>query len=163
MNNRRSLPIGTLFVVLVVALAAIGVGYGLWSQSLFIRGTVQTGNVSAEFRGAFSDDDGQVDDASLDAGDTGDCPISSASGPSSCDPAASEDGIPDDSPGGPGPEPRFDKDVGRCVAEVLPNRTLARVTKTSVYPGYFCTSWFAVHNDGTVPVKIASAEVNGRP
>jgi hypothetical protein len=48
MKARRFLPIGVLGLLLVVALASLGVGYGLWSQTLFIRGEVTTGTVSAE-------------------------------------------------------------------------------------------------------------------
>jgi hypothetical protein len=32
----------------LLALASLGVGYGLWSKTLFINGVVQTGNVDAE-------------------------------------------------------------------------------------------------------------------
>jgi hypothetical protein len=49
MLKRNALPIGVLFILLVVAVAMLGVGYGLWSKSLDISGTVGTGNVDAEF------------------------------------------------------------------------------------------------------------------
>src|SRR3989304_5319431 len=88
MRASRSLPIGTLFMVLVIALASLGVGYGLWSRTLLIRGVVNTGDVSSVFRGAFTDDDGKVDDPALDSGDTGNCPIP-AGGGSGCAPAPS--------------------------------------------------------------------------
>lgn len=48
MFTRKSLPIGTLFIALVIMLALLGVGYALWSDILFIDGTVETGNVDAE-------------------------------------------------------------------------------------------------------------------
>ena len=151
MRAHRSLPIGTLFMVLVIALASLGVGYGLWSRTLLIRGVVNTGNVSSVFRGAFTDDDGKVDNPALDSGDTGNCPVQ-AGGQSSCDPAAS----------GADPKPRHDKDVALCVAEVGPAGETARVTKRSAYPGYFCTAWFGIHNNGSIPVKVASLKVNGK-
>jgi predicted ribosomally synthesized peptide with SipW-like signal peptide len=47
--KKKALPVGTMFLVLVIALAAIGVGYALWSETLTIQGTVQTGEVDVEF------------------------------------------------------------------------------------------------------------------
>jgi predicted ribosomally synthesized peptide with SipW-like signal peptide len=38
-----------MFLVLVIALALLGVGYALWSETLTITGTVQTGEVDVEF------------------------------------------------------------------------------------------------------------------
>jgi hypothetical protein len=46
---RRSLPVPAMVVVLVVALATMGVAYGLWSETLTIRGTVHTGEVAARW------------------------------------------------------------------------------------------------------------------
>jgi len=46
--RRKSLPLGVLVMLLVLALASLGIGYGLWSKILFINGTVATGNVDAE-------------------------------------------------------------------------------------------------------------------
>jgi hypothetical protein len=45
---RRSLPIPAIFIILII-LASIGVSYGLWSEILIIDGTVQTGEVYAEW------------------------------------------------------------------------------------------------------------------
>jgi hypothetical protein len=50
---RKGLSIGTIVVILVVALAAIGVGYGLWSETLKIEGTVYTGEVDVGFSGPY--------------------------------------------------------------------------------------------------------------
>jgi hypothetical protein len=44
-----SLPIGALVVILVLALAVLGVGYGLWSKTLMIQGTIETGRVDARW------------------------------------------------------------------------------------------------------------------
>jgi predicted ribosomally synthesized peptide with SipW-like signal peptide len=38
-----------MFLILVIALAAVGVGYALWSETLTITGTVQTGEVDVQF------------------------------------------------------------------------------------------------------------------
>ncbi len=149
--RRRPLRTGALYMSLLTVLATVGFGYALWSQSLFIKGEINTGAVSAEFVRAFTDDDDRVDAVALDSLDTGDCPLPPGS-QTSCDPAAS----------GPDPKPRWDKDVGRCDAAVVAPDT-GIVTKKNVYPGYFCTAWFEVMNTGSVPVRIAKATVKGIP
>ena len=45
--SRKSLPVVGLSLTLIVVLAMAGVAYGLWSQNLFINGTVYTGTVDA--------------------------------------------------------------------------------------------------------------------
>jgi len=48
MNVRKRMPpLGVVAVVIVLALASIGVVFGLWSKVLTIDGTVNTGNVDA--------------------------------------------------------------------------------------------------------------------
>lgn len=47
MNKR--LPLGLLAILLIVLLAGIGVAYGLWSETLTINGTVNTGEVNVRF------------------------------------------------------------------------------------------------------------------
>jgi hypothetical protein len=143
MIKRKALPVGTLFMLLVMALALLGVGYGLWSKLLLIDGTINTGEVDAVFYTAFTDDDGTVDDPAgvKDAGDVGECKLY---GDSSCDPKAY------------GPEPeRYDKDVGECFAEIDsgdPQRL--HITVNTGYPSYYCTVWFDILNNGTIPLKI---------
>lgn len=56
MLNHRPVRIGILFGVLILALAAIGVGSALWSETLTIDGDVTTGNVDVEFDFVFTDD-----------------------------------------------------------------------------------------------------------
>lgn len=63
---RKGLPIGTIVVILVIALAAIGIGYGLWSKVLFIGGVVHTGNVDADFDAANTTDPDATIDPGLD-------------------------------------------------------------------------------------------------
>lgn len=47
MNKR--LPLGLLAILLIVLLAGVGVAYGLWSETLTINGTVDTGDVDVGF------------------------------------------------------------------------------------------------------------------
>ena len=49
--------IGIICLVLTLCLAAIGVGYGQWTKTLLIDGTVETGDVSVEFLNAVATDD----------------------------------------------------------------------------------------------------------
>ncbi len=46
---KRKLPLGAVALLLVLALAAMGLVYGNWTQTLSISGTVSTGSVSAEW------------------------------------------------------------------------------------------------------------------
>jgi hypothetical protein len=48
MSRKRTLPVTFIAILLVIALATMGVAYGLWSKTLYIKGTVNTGNVDAE-------------------------------------------------------------------------------------------------------------------
>lgn len=67
MKLTQSGKLAIAFMLLTAAVAVTGVGFGLWSQILSVNGEVQTGNVSVEYGdflglGAFTDDDGIVDD-----------------------------------------------------------------------------------------------------
>jgi hypothetical protein len=148
MRKRKNIPVGTLFMILILALATLGVGYGMWSKLLVINGTVHTGKVDAVFVNAFTDDDGKIDLETKDAGDTGTCDVQH-NDPGSCDPSSFGDvGA---------PPTRYDKDVGHCIAVVDPadetHETL-KVTVENGYPSYHCTVWFDIENNGTIPVMI---------
>src|SRR3972149_3609619 len=151
MRRFQPLPIGTTFMLLVAGLAVLPIGAGLWSQVLTIRGRISTGNLATAFNRAFTDDDGVVDVDELDSSDSGNCPVQ-AGGATSCDPAAS----------GADPRARHDKDVASCRASLSADGLTGTVTKLQVYPGYFCTAWFQVHNSGNVPVRIAKVRIQGQ-
>jgi hypothetical protein len=142
-----------------------------------VSGPVATGKnnvvMDVVFLQAFTDDDDALDDARRDGGDDGTCPDlggvdqappgfankDPADGLSSCDPAAGEDGLPDDAPGGPGGEARFDKDVARCDAALANASEEAWLAVTNGYPGYFCTGWFAFASAETVQATIAGLSI----
>jgi hypothetical protein len=146
MRKRRNIPVGTLFMILILALATLGVGYGLWSKLLLINGTIETGTVDAIFYDAFTDDDGKENNVAKDLGDVGVCP---EYGDSSCDPNEF----------GPNPT-RYDKDVGHCVAMIDPDDAeLLHITVLNGYPSYYCTVWFDILNNGSIPLKIQSLSV----
>ncbi len=54
--KRKSLSLGLLALFLVLSLAAMGVGYALWSETLTINGTVNTGEVDVIFSPVSTDD-----------------------------------------------------------------------------------------------------------
>jgi hypothetical protein len=159
-------------MLLLLSLAAIGVGIALWSKVLTIQGIVSTGSVNAEYVDVFTDDDDFVDDPAFDSEDTGDCEISvgpddSAFGPennkdesdgiTSCDP--SETGL--------DPKPHYDKDVARCDAvlrDTDPDQEGEQgvaVAITNGYPSYHCTTWLFVRNTGSIPVLLHSVQIGG--
>lgn len=55
-----------LSLVLLLALLSVGVSYGLWSKTLFIEGTVNTGRVHAKWSNASSSDRTGALDMNLD-------------------------------------------------------------------------------------------------
>jgi hypothetical protein len=144
----------TVIVLLFIALASVGIGYGLWSKTLFIDGTVSTGSVDSVFVDPFTDDDNQVNDPEKDIGDTGFCEEYMYGDPGSCDPAASGKNV-----------ARKDKDVGHCEAIVDlvadPTGETLLVTIDNAYPSYYCTVFFHIYNNGTVPVKILGLSLGG--
>jgi predicted ribosomally synthesized peptide with SipW-like signal peptide len=62
MFKGKSLPVGTLVMVLVIMLALLGVGYALWSDTLVIEGTVNTGEVDMAFSPCATNDSGTAND-----------------------------------------------------------------------------------------------------
>jgi len=62
MFSRKSLPVGALFMVLVIMLALLGVGYALWSDTLVIEGQVHTGEVDMAFSPCGTNDSGTAND-----------------------------------------------------------------------------------------------------
>ena len=55
---RKFVKIGLLFLVLALALAAVGVGYAMWDKPLYIDGPVNTGEVNMEIISIAPDDVG---------------------------------------------------------------------------------------------------------
>ena len=178
--------ISTLFMFITLALAGLGTAYGLWTKTLTITGTVNTGSVSAGFVGgnpsASTDDDGTVNaphtlDGGGDVTALGKDDVTGAT-IGSPPPAGLKD---DDSgetkgdgndcttgfcssadPSGPGPNaPRTLQDVAVCTALVnqTPTGLILEVDIKKAYPTYWCTVFYLVENTGSVPVKLKRAEL----
>ncbi len=158
MIRHRSVPLGALFVIVLLALAALGIVYGLWSQLFVISGSVQTGSVNTAFASAFTDDDNVVDDPLLDGLDTGSCP-NPPNANQSCDPSAV----------GPDDKSHFDQAVASCSVTLTegdpdqPGSQSAEIHILNAYPGYACTGWFVIQNAGTIPVKVEDITYDGQP
>ena len=173
-RNRAALPVGATVLVLMISLAMVGTGYGLWSKTLFIDGVVNTGQVNVAFTAAFTDDDDVVDDATKDSQDTDSCVAQgdidtappgyankdgAANEFSSCDPAAS----------GKDPKDHYDKAVARCDARLATEAEdedqeqagiqTVFLAITNGYPSYHCTAWFDVVNNGSIPVLLNSFSI----
>ena len=51
MSARKTLPIGIIVMILMMALAALGVGYAWWTEQLTATGTIQTGSIDVQMEG----------------------------------------------------------------------------------------------------------------
>ena len=189
--SMNKLGVGGVVMMLVIALAAIGLGIALWSKVLTINGIVRTGTVNAEFVRAFTDDDNKQDAVDLDFYDDGHCdlPPFDDDGDTSID-EDPLDGVDQDGDTKDGEDPpgkltscdpketgaedeanthhRYDKDVAECFARVRipdqepqPGSQEASIDMRNVYPSYHCTSWFYIHNNGTIPIHLHSVLING--
>lgn len=124
MFAKKSLPVGTLFIILAIALAFLGVGYALWSETLTIEGTVETGEVDVEFSA------GPVEEC-VDVSGVLTCPEP----PEKADAANCTVewlGPSDDSDG----------------------KDQLQVSVTGMYPSYHCKVSFDVTSTGSVPVHV---------
>lgn len=148
-----------LILGLALLIAAAGIAYAHWTDTLVTDADVYTGNINVRWVNVFTNDDGG-DTAGEEIGLTP--PVWS-----SHTPASSAD------PSGPGwptiAATRYDKDVASCVAVLLTpaDGTTMTVQAYNVYPSYYCTIYSRFQNQGTVPVKVQSivttATLDGAP
>ena len=133
---RLSASVTAVVLVLALLLAVIGTGYGLWTKTLAIQGTVQTGDFNAKFTAA----------------STNDPPVNAAG-----DPVVSPD------PCTPGLNPTGctapAKDVGSCTARIVRDSHWAeprevQVVVSNAYPGYECQVDVTLTKGGCVPECI---------
>jgi hypothetical protein len=154
--KRGLVPGGAIFLGLVISLAALGVGYGLFTDTLRISGAVVTGAVNARFsvhevdeglaRGAPngpSDNDVNED---LEAGglDTAECytriytPLGDTAADAPLDDSA-------------------ELVIARPPADFL------YVLLKNAYPSFNCYVDFDVHNAGTIPIKVSKPVIGPAP
>ena len=130
--------IATVFIVSIFALSGLGTAYAMWSDTVTIHGTIETGTVEWEFAYPIT-----VTDLF--------CPLPYYPTPTpdwNCDPDLGFNG--------PYPQPYLsDKNVGCGEAFLIDSHTI-EFNIYNVYPGYYNHLDFWVHGLGTIPIKIDS-------
>ncbi|HEC23587.1 MAG TPA: hypothetical protein ENI95_11810 [Chloroflexi bacterium] len=140
--NRRTVVL--LVGLLIIALAAMGVGYGLWFEDLFVWGTVTTGTLDVAFSGPYIDEWFADENGAVLATDEGGIPPLD---------------IPETDLGlfqikhdtvycdawleGPDGDSNVDEGADQLLIEV-----------GGAYPSYHCLVTFDVTNIGSVPVHL---------
>ena len=142
--------IATVFIVSIFALSGVGMAYAAWTDTITIDGTVTTGSLCWEFDTCFLMDYFQP----VNPG--GDFPTATPDW--TCNPGfVHEPGL--------GRFWLLDKNVGWGTANIIDDgdgygKTI-EVTLNNVYPCYFNSLSFYVHNCGTIPLKVDHVVVNG--
>jgi predicted ribosomally synthesized peptide with SipW-like signal peptide len=139
-----------LIVGLAMLIAAAGVVYAHWTDTLEIDAQVATGNIDMHWDGIFTNDDtGTTELAGHE-----DNAASPTFGAGSRDPSG---------PADPGTNiaPRYEKAVGSCVSGITDNTDPGGfkhmfVSLSNVYPSYYCNVWADYSNHGTVPVMAGA-------
>lgn len=124
--------LGTLCLVLVVALGLLGLGFAHWQQELFINGTVNTGKLCVGIR---------------DVG-TNDPPA--AAGEVSLDPGYDKDVASMKSING----------EEKCLHNQIQYYHDIEYVISNAYPSYSATGFYDIANCGTIPVKIEKIQVS---
>ena len=130
--RRITKPTWLLTTGLLVVLAATGLAYGLWAETLTLDGVVHTGTVDASYSLVEIDQMADFND---------NCPLGGFSIGQDCD----LDGLLNDDMEAEG------KDIAECDAELDATGNMT-VTVTSAYPLYNCFVKYDIHNLGTLPI-----------
>lgn len=143
--------IGLLCLALVLAMGALGVGFAMWSDTIYIKGIVQTGTVDVQFSNQRSNDsfttppDLSTGDPALPGSWTHadlDTPMTWTWAGDVNMPASKEVGSIDCT----------------ITTDCATNDTL-NVTIADGYPSYFGGIGFTIDNMGTVPVKVDTIQL----
>jgi hypothetical protein len=164
-TRKGILSAGALFMGLVVMLGLIGLVNGLWSKNLVIHGTVETGDLNADWDCGWTNDDGLV--GVLGTVQGGGCPdtILEPDGDSGLDPNNF------DWPNFVDWSPFVRKDVGECHLEIGDRNTgegsfgaqVAYVDIVNAYPSYECTITMFLTNTGSIPFNVIGAQLKLPP
>lgn len=136
--KQKTGKITALFLVSVMALAGTSVGYAMWSETLYIDGTVNTGELDWEFTWAFSTPEPDGIDWT-------------------CDPGFGNIRLVDPP-----------KDVGSINVNLVDtdgdlDDDTVEITLNNVYPCYFQSVSMEYHINGNIALIIDHWEVNGVP
>jgi len=147
-----------LLMLGVITVGLMGVGYSVWSQQMQVEGVVLTDDMDLNFDKECTNDDGSlncVGPPGTDFKDDGDDPPCLLLGGSSCDPSGPGNIV--------GTDPRYDKHIATCTSQIDQVSTGGKIQIHIIhgYPSYWCTMWFDMDNDGSVPVKLVDVLING--
>lgn len=143
-----------LIVGLALLIAAAGIVYAHWTDTLTKNVNVTAGTLNVEWTSAYTDDDGS-DDYPGEEDNLGDAAYDRYPGVSSIDPTSGwvyPDGF----------AQRTDKDVAYCHVVSVTADTLT-VQIDNGYPFYYCSVLGIIENKGSVPVKIQSMTITVTP
>jgi len=118
-------------MLMVLALVSLGMGYGLWSKTLTIDGTVNTGEVNAELSIQEVD---EGDFEMFNQNDISEDMEVEGKDIAECDVALNSSGVSPDL--------------------INPGAQYMSITITDAYPSFHCWVEFDVHNNGTIPIKL---------
>jgi len=134
---------GIVCLALLLALGATGITYAQWSDTVFISGTVQTGEFNDPFSWVVSNDNGAEETIAphglIDPGDNGLDPSEPQAAGSPC--------------------LRYDKDVALTTVS-LDDPFNITATLSNAYPCYHPTIFYGIVNCGTIPGAIVSISVD---
>ena len=148
-KHMRGLPKAMLVIVVVIALAGLGLVWTHWTDTLEVRGEVQTGTLDMVITSAATDDDGVVNSFEIikEPAPSTLYTYPGLSGPSSRDPASYRAAS------------RHDKDVARCWVNTTYPGKLVNFNAENTYPSYHRTIQSRVRVDGSVPMRNQAAKV----
>jgi hypothetical protein len=141
-RKASSAKIGSMFLIMIMALATVGASYALWSETITIKGVTNTGEVDTEFSDYVSNDPPNV--LSIDPTEPGSWVFPDIHTPTGWDWSGD----------------RGDKDVGSidCTftnsGDGSSGNNEMIVNVTNGYPCYYGSVAFSIDNIGTVPVVI---------
>lgn len=129
--HRAFLTSSLSFLVLINLLGAVAVVDGLWSKTLFVSGTVQTGDLAGVWGDLSTSDEGTTADPCTE----------------DVNPACT-------------PDPVTRPHIGTCAIDDAGIGTaVGTATITNVYPSYECTITGAIANIGSVPFNVIGAHL----
>jgi hypothetical protein len=141
-----------LIVGLALLIAAAGVVYAHWTETLQVHATVNTGSINVNWIGIWTDDDNGnvIGEEFLPGGGALPAPLfgSGSVDPSSAATVNATGGL-------VSAATRYDKAIGNCASGIDADGHMW-VSASNVYPSYHCTIWSQFNNTGSVPVKVQS-------
>jgi predicted ribosomally synthesized peptide with SipW-like signal peptide len=139
-----------LIVGVAMLIAAAGVVYAHWTDTLQVKAQVSTGTYGVDWYNIFTDDD----NGNVIGEETG-LPAPKF-GAGSVDPSSAATVNPDGSL--VAAATRYDKAVGNCNSGITDG--VMYVNASNVYPSYHCTIWSSFNNPNSIPMKVQSIVTN---